>query len=207
MVPTASPLRRTGSLRSRMLRTRTTRTAAALLVVTTLGGAIPGSAAAPAATVNSAATGGAPATNVTAPGDLVSVYNFGPLQQGVIDAATAAATDAGGVGVLGRGFGIGMIEVTRGAAVVHQAPGPLGSWFFPMSVSALPIDSIGVAMGRDVSAIISQNQVVMGATSAALVGAQAGDILHLEAADGSVAQFLVGRVAPDEEVGGTEIVM
>ncbi|HEY4608478.1 MAG TPA: hypothetical protein VIH06_04720, partial [Ilumatobacteraceae bacterium] len=90
--------------------------------MTTLWGAIPGSAAAPAATVNSAATGGAPATNVTAPGDLVSVANFGPLQQGVIDAATAAATEAGGVGVLGRGFGIGMIEVTRGAAVVHQAP-------------------------------------------------------------------------------------
>src|SRR4029078_12037995 len=63
------------------------------------------------------------------------------------------------------------------------------------------------AMGRDVSAIISQNQVVMGATSAALIGAQAGDVLHLNAGDGSIAQFLVGRVAPDDEVGGTEIVM
>jgi len=125
----------------------------------------------------------------------------------VIDAATAAATQAGGVGVLGRGFGIGLIEVTRGAAVVHQAPAPVGSWFFPMSVTALPIDSIGVVMGRDVSAIISQNQVVMGATSAALVGAQVGDVLHLEAGDGSVAPFLVGLVAPDDKVGGTEIVM
>jgi hypothetical protein len=190
-----------------MLLTRTTRTAAALLVATTLWGAIPGEAAGPAAAVSAAASGGAPAQNVTAAGDLVSVYNFGPLQQGVIDAATAAAGEAGGVGVLGRGFGIGLIQVTRGAAVVHQAPGPLGSWYFPMSVTALPIDSIGVAMGRDVSAIISQNQVVMGATSAALIGAQAGDILHLLAGDGSIAQFLVGRVAPDEEVGGTEIVM
>jgi len=91
--------------------------------------------------------------------------------------------------------------------VVHQAPAPLGSWYFPMSVTALPMDSIGVVMGRDVSSIISQNQVVMGATSAALVGAQAGDVLHLQSADGSIAQFVVGRVAPDDEVGGTEIVM
>ena len=134
-----------------MLFTRTTRTAAALLVATTLWGAIPGEAAGPAAAVSTAASGGAPALNVTATGDLVSVYNFGPLQQGVIDAATAAAGEAGGVGVLGRGFGIGLVQVTRGAAVVHQAPGPLGSWYFPMSVTALPIDSIGVAMGRDVS--------------------------------------------------------
>jgi D-alanyl-D-alanine carboxypeptidase-like protein len=157
--------------------------------------------------VNSAATGGAPAQNVTAAGDLVSVYNFGPLQQGVIDAASAAATEAGGVGVLARGFGIGLVQVTRGGAVVHQAPAPLGSWYFPMSVSAFPIDSIGVALGRDVSSFISQNQVVMGATSAALIGAQAGDVLHLLSGDGSIAQFLVGRVAPDDEVGGTEIVM
>jgi len=190
-----------------MPRTRTTRTAVLLIVASTLWGAIPGSAAGPAAAVSTAATGGAPAQNVTPPGDLVSVYNFGPLQQGVISAATAAATDAGGVGVLGRGFGIGLIQVTRAGAVVHQAPAPLGSWTFPMSVTALPIDSIGVVMGRDVSSIISQNQVVMGATSAALVGAQTGDVLHLLSGDGSIAQFLVGRVAPDEEVGGTEIVM
>ncbi len=88
-----------------------------------------------------------------------------------------------------------------------QAPGPSGYWYFPMSVTALPIESIGDAMGRDVSSVVGSNMVVMGQTSATLVGAQAGDILDLVAADGSIAQFLVGRVAPDAEVGGTEIVM
>ncbi|MGZ4792841.1 MAG: M15 family metallopeptidase [Ilumatobacteraceae bacterium] len=151
--------------------------------------------------------GGAPAVNVTAPGELVSIYNFGPLQPAVADAAISAAAEAGGWGVLGRGFGIGLVRVTRGGVPIHAAPGPAGYWYFPMSVTALPIESIGVAMGRDVSSIIGSNMVVMGQTSATLVGAQAGDILDLVAADGSIVQFIVGRVAPDAEVGGTEIVM
>jgi hypothetical protein len=157
--------------------------------------------------ITGGATAAAPARNITVPGDLVSVYNFGPLQPAVSNAAVSAAVAAGAWAVVGRGFGIGLVMVTRGGVPVHAAPGPLGSWYFPMSVTALPIDSIGVAMGRDVSAIVSQNQVVMGSTSAGLVGAQAGDVLHLLSGDGSIAQFLVGRVAPDDEVGGTEIVM
>jgi hypothetical protein len=190
-----------------MIRTRLTRIAALLVVASATWSAIPGSAAGPAPAVSDAATGGAPARNITVPGDLVSVYNFGPLQPAVIDSAIGAAVDAGGWGVVGRGFGIGLVRVTRGSTVVHSAPGPYGSWYFPTSVTALPLDSIGAAMGRGVSTIISAGQVVMGETSASLSGAQAGDVLDLVAADGSIAQFVVGRVAPDAEVGGTEIVM
>ena len=106
-----------------------------------------------------------------------------------------------------RGFGIGLVQVTRGGVPIHQAPLPLGSWYFPTSITAIPLDAIGAAMGRGVSSIISAGQVVMGATSASLSGAQAGDVVDLVAANGSIVQFLVGRVAPDDEVGGTEIVM
>jgi hypothetical protein len=141
------------------------------------------------------------------PGDVVSVYNFGPLQPAVVDAAIHAAVDAGAWGVVGRGFGIGLVQVMRGGIAVHQAPGPRGSWYFPTSVTALPLESIGAVFGREVSKFIAANQVVVGATSASINGAQAGDILELVAADGSIAQFQVGRVAPDAEVGGTEIVM
>ena len=190
-----------------MKRTLLTRTVAMLIVASGAWAAIPGEAAGPAAVVSEAATGGAPAQNLSVPGDLVSVYNFGPLQPGLVDAAIGAAVAAGGWGVVGRGFGIGLVQVTRGGAVVHQAPGPLGSWYFPTSVTALPLDSIGAVMGREVSKFISAGTVVMGATSASLSGAQAGDILELASADGSIAQFIVGRVAPDSEVGGTEIVM
>ncbi|MGZ4805537.1 MAG: M15 family metallopeptidase [Ilumatobacteraceae bacterium] len=184
-----------------------TLTVAVLVVASAMWAAIPGSAASPATFIDGPVVGGAPAVNVTAPGDLVSIYNFGPLQPAIADAAISAAAEAGGWGVLGRGFGIGLVRVTRGGVPIHAAPGPAGYWYFPMSVTALPIESIGVAMGRDVSSIIGSNMVVMGQTSATLVGAQAGDILDLVAADGSIVQFIVGRVAPDAEVGGTEIVM
>jgi hypothetical protein len=190
-----------------MVRHRLTRAVAVLVVASAMWAAIPGSAASPAIVVTDPAVGGAPAANVTPQGDLVSVYNFGQLQQAVADAAISAAAEAGGWGVVGRGFGVGLLRVTRGGVAVHEAPGPSGYWTFPMSVTALPLDSIGVAMGRDVSSIVASNMVVMGQTSATLMGAQAGDILDLVAADGSIAQFLVGRVAPDAEIGGTEIVM
>jgi hypothetical protein len=184
-----------------------TRTVAALVVVSAMWAAMPSSAASPTIAVNGPAVGGAPAVNVTAPGDLVSIYNFGVLQPAMADAAISAAAEAGGWGVVGRGFGIGLVRVTRGGVAVHEAPAPAGYWTFPMSVTALPIESIGVAMGRDVSSIVASNMIVIGQTSATLLGAQAGDILDLVAADGSIAQFLVGRVAPDAEVGGAEIVM
>ena len=190
-----------------MIRTRLTRTAALLVIASGAWAAIPGEAAGPAAVIAEPATGGAPAQNLSVPGDLVSIYNFGPLQPGIVDAAISSAVDAGGWGVVGRGFGIGLVQVTRGGVVVHQAPGPLGSWYFPTSVTALPLDSIGASLGREVSKFISADTVVMGATSASLSGAQAGDILDFASADGSIVQFIVGRVAPDAEVGGTEIVM
>lgn len=196
-----------GRLTTRMLRTRLTRTAALLVASTAVLAAIPSSAEGPAAAIADAAGGGAPAVNVTALGDLVSVYNFGPLQPAVANSAISAAASAGGVGVLGRGFGIGLVQVTRGGVAVHQAPAPLGSWYFPTSVTALPLDSIGAVMGRNVSKYISIGQVVMGSTSASLSGAQAGDVLDLASGDGSIVHLTVGRVAPDEEVGGTEIVM
>jgi hypothetical protein len=190
-----------------MIRRRLTRAAALLVVASALWAANPGSAAGPSAVVNEPATGGAPARNITQPGDLVSIYNFGPLQPAVVDAAISAAVAAGGWGVVARGFGIGLVQVTRGGVPIHQAPLPLGSWYFPTSITAIPLDSIAAAMGRGVSNVISTNQVVMGATSASLSGAQAGDLVDLVAANGSIVEFQIGRVAPDEEVGGTEIVM
>ena len=72
------------------------------------------------------------------------------------------------VGVVGRGFGIGLVEVTRGRR--GRAPGTRSARFV-----VLPDVGHGVAArldrcgdGREVSTIISQNQVVMGATSASV---------------------------------------
>jgi hypothetical protein len=168
--------------------------------------AIPGEAAAPLV-VEGPATGGAPAVNLSIPGDLVSLYNFGPLRNDVIDAARAAAVDAGGWGVLVRGFGIGLVRVSRNGVVVHEAPGPYGFWSFPMAVTALPVESIGAILGRNVSRYVASGTVVVSETSAGITGAQAGDVMDLIGGDGSIVQAVIGRVAPDAEVGGAEIVM
>ncbi|MEO7371219.1 MAG: hypothetical protein ABIZ69_10160, partial [Ilumatobacteraceae bacterium] len=148
-----------------MIRSRLIRTSALIVVASAMWAAIPGSAATPADQIGSAATGGAPAVNVSKLGDLVSIYNFGPLQPAVV----------------GRGFGIGLVQVTRGGVPIHQAPAPVGSWYFPTSITALPLDSIGAVLGRNVSKYIAAGQVVMGATSASLSGAQAGDAVDLVA--------------------------
>jgi len=189
------------------MRAPLTRTFALVIVASVLVTAIPGDAAGPASQVNTPATGGAPARNLSVPGDLVSVFNFGPLSPAVQDAAILSAVDAGGWGVAARGFGIGMVRVLRGGVPVHSAPGPLGFWYFPMAVTALPMDSMGAILGRDISGVVATGQVVMGQTSATLSGAQAGDVLDLVAADGGVREFVVGMVAPDARVGGTEILM
>ena len=129
-MPTATPFALAGRLLSGMIRRRLTRTAALLVVASALWAANPGSAEGPAATIDEAATGGAPARNISVPGDVVSVYNFGPLQPAVVDAAIRAAVDAGAWGVVGRGLGIGLVQVLRGglSSTENADPKPRRPW-------------------------------------------------------------------------------
>ena len=178
----------------------------ALLVTMVLGQVLVGDAADIAQLDGSAA---ATATAVAVPGvpmlDAVSIAQTGPLTDAVRNAALAAASAVGAPAVVGRGFSAGLTRVRRGATVVQQSSGP--GWAFPMGVTALPIDAIGAVMGRRVAAHISAGHVVMGQTSASVRGALAGDTIDLVAANGSIRTFTIGRVAPDDEVGGTEILI
>src|SRR6185295_14079183 len=106
---------------AQMLRPPLSRTVAVLVVASALWAATPGSAAGPETAISGGATAAAPARNVTVPGDLVSVYNFGPLQPAVSNAALSAAVESGAWAVVGRGFGIGLVMVTRGGVPVHSA--------------------------------------------------------------------------------------
>jgi hypothetical protein len=146
-----------------------------------------------------------PAVSVASTVAAVSVYQTGQITAPVRDAALAAAADVGAPAVVGRGFSVGLTRVRRGAAVIQQAEG--AGWAFPMAVTALPLDAIGAVMGRSVSGPISEGQVVMGQTSAAIRGAQAGDVIDVVAANGTITSFAIGAIAPDAQVGGTEIVM
>lgn len=137
--------------------------------------------------------------------DLVSVYQTSELSSSVRKAALAAATASRAPAVVGRGFSIGLIRLRRGGTVVQQASRT--GWAFPMGITALPVDAIRGVMGRAVAGVISGGQVVMGQTTAALRGALAGDIVDLRTVSGGTVSFTIGLVAPDDLVGGTEILM
>lgn len=100
-----------------------------------------------------------------------------------------------------------MTAVRRGAAYVQLASGSSGRWQYPMGVTALPVEALQVVMSTRVAAVVAAGAVVMGATTAGLRGAQAGDVVDLVTAGGSTLSFTIGLVAPDDEVGGTELVM
>jgi D-alanyl-D-alanine carboxypeptidase len=155
-------------------------------------------------TVDAPATGDAPARPVERFGDVASVFEVGPLQPDLEVAAISAAGDAGAAATTGRGASIGMLRVTRAGGVVQQAP---EGFRIPMTVTALPPAAIANVMGRDVSGVLGAGTVVMGALTASLRGAQAGDDIDLVAADGSVVTMTIARVAPDAQIGGTELVM
>lgn len=195
------------------------RRAAGLLAVGLLVGAVPGAADEPLVDIPAPAVVTEPAVALAPlPVDLVSIFQTGEMTSAVRDAALSAARAAGAPATVGRGFTIGLKRVRRGTAIVQEASSPVcrftaspglpkSCWVFPMSVTALPVDVIGATMGRAVSGPISAGQVVMGETSAALRGAQAGDTVDLVGLTGTMVTFTIGRVAPDSEVGGAEIVM
>lgn len=187
--------------------------AAALLATVALAAiatvpAIEGGAASPVddADVGAAASATASFTG-PAPLDLVSVYQSSVLSAAVEDAALAAATEAGAAAVAGRGISAGLTRVRRGDTVIQQAAGGTGVWAFPTGITVLPIEAIGAVMGRSIAAVVAQGAIVMSETTASLRHAQAGDVVDIIAQDGAVRSFVVGLVAPDAVVGGTEVVM
>ena len=97
-----------------------------------------------------------------------------------------------------------MDGVHRGAAIVQQAQ---AGFHFPMSTTVLPMNAVGPLMGRAIAGPLALGQVVMGATTAALRGAVAGDTVDLVGADGQIFTWPIGLVADDNMIGGTELLI
>ena len=157
--------------------------------------------------VNGAASGGRVATRIAQPAEVVSVSAYTVLSPAIIDRVEQMGLALDRPVAEARGFSARLAAVWRGATPVQVAAGGSGVWQFPMSTTALPVEAAGAIMGYDVSATLAQGLVVMSTTSAGLRGAQVGDAIDLLAADNSVQRFTIGLIAPDAEVGGTEIVM
>jgi hypothetical protein len=155
--------------------------------------------------VNGPARGTQPARPVSAKAtDVVAVYNSGPLRSTVVDAAIAAAR-AGGAGVaFGRAASVGMVGLWRGPNAVQLPP---QGFAYPMGTTVLPLDLVARSMGRDVSANLTPTTAVMGALTAGLRGAQAGDVMQLVSGSGAVVPITIAAVVDDAVIGGTEVLV
>jgi hypothetical protein len=179
------------------------RNSLALAAAVVLSTVLVADAAAP--TIDTGAVATAAATSVPRIIDAVSVSVTGEITPTVRDKALAAARSAGAPAVVGSGFSAGLIRVRRGTAVVQQSRG--SGWAFPMAITALPTEAIGAVMGRAVSGPIASGMIVMGQSSAALRGAQQGDVVDMRSANGITRSFMIGAVIPDSQIGGTELVV
>ncbi|MCU1392423.1 MAG: hypothetical protein JWM34_851 [Ilumatobacteraceae bacterium] len=179
---------------------------AALIGASTLAVSLGGAAAdGPIDTIASGAAATVLATAVPATTDVVNIYNKAQaLDPDVAARAISAVQAVHGAFAVGRGSSVGMAGVRRNGDPVQIPP---GGFVYPMSISALPLNAVGPLMGKDVAGVLSTGAVVMGKTTADLRGAQAGDTVDLLAADGTPVRFTIGMVAPDDVVGGTEILM
>jgi hypothetical protein len=75
-----------------------------------------------------------------------------------------------------------------------------------MVYTSMPRGSIGRIMGADVAPVLGPDRVVMNELTAGLTGAAVGDVLVMQAADGSAVPLTIGGIRPYEQVGGAELV-
>jgi hypothetical protein len=175
------------------------------LALAALAGAlVAGVALALPSAVDGPGDGARPASRVAATGDVASIYNVGPLQADLERLAIESARAAGAAATPARSASIGALQITRAGAVVDAPPSGLR---IPFTVTSMPPAALLGMMGRDVSGVLRDDTLVMGATTAGLRGAQAGDRVDLVAADGSVRTMTIAGVLPDDRIGGTELLM
>ena len=180
------------------------RIAAAVACAVAVAAAVHTLAATPNPPINGPGIATQRAVPVGGEGDVISVSQTSFVTAGLTTRVDAAAAAAGASVTEGRGASLGMLAVWRGNTPVQQAA---AGFQIPMSTTVLPVGLVGELMGRSVADVLGNGSIVMGATSAGLRGAQAGDTLVLVAADGTTRSFAIGLVADDATVGGTEIVM
>jgi hypothetical protein len=136
--------------------------------------------------------------------DVVSVYTARQLDPAVADRAITASQAAGGAGMMLNGGVLGLLAVRRGGQPVQLPP---AGYRWPLSTVVMPPEVSGRIVNRDVARITAGGQVVMTQTTASLHGVQAGDVLTLLGWDGLGHDVGVGLVAPDDVVGGPELMV
>jgi hypothetical protein len=136
-------------------------------------------------------------------GDLAVVFDIGEVDAEVVRSAARAATSAGGTATVSRSGALGMRAIVRGGSTVHAAP---DGYLIPTTYVALPAASLGRIVGPDVPPLLGPDRVVMNDLTARLTGAQVGDTIVMQAANGQPVSLLVAGIRPYAQLGGSELV-
>ena len=173
---------------------------AAVFVVAAFG------AAAVALQLDRAATAGRPALRIDPGlGDVATVFDVQEIDPEVVEATFRVAEQVGAAAAPSRTASVGLQRVIRGDAVVHAPP---DGWLIPIVLLAMPRAAIAGIVGDDIPRLVDANWVMINELTAQMMGgAQAGDVLHLRAVDGSTQPFWIAGVLSYERIGGTELLM
>ncbi len=136
--------------------------------------------------------------------DVVTVYDSGALDASTRDRAFAAARQAGARAVVRDSASLSLRRVTRGGAVVQEAPSTMS---YPMGTTVLDRETVAALMGPPVASAMSATEIVMGSGTAALRGARAGDVVTLRSFSGADVEFTIGSVVDDAVTGRTELLL
>jgi len=147
-----------------------------------------------AAVLAAALVGFAPAVEV------VTVQGSGALPPAVLSAVAEGAAVVGADAVVVDTGTLRLLSVTRGGVDVQRPPAGFG---YPMAVAAQP----SRLADRSLRAVLRAGEAVVSERSAALRGAEVGDVLTLEGWNGEIREIPVGALAPDAELGWAEIVL
>jgi hypothetical protein len=123
--------------------------------------------------------------------DVVSIYEPDGLTADVQQWATSAAARAGAASTVFHGGNIDLLGVRRGTTVVQSVP---DGWRVPMSSTAVDPAGATPLVGATVAAALARGEVAMGAASARLRGARAGDDVHVLGWDGRIHTLRVGAL-------------
>jgi hypothetical protein len=187
-----------------MLRVRT-RTVGGLIVAAVLAVGASVVAMAVQSSVDEPAVSSAPAERVSGLAtDAVNIFNVGDLRPDVMAAAIRVARSSGASVAFGRSASVPLVGVYRSGTAIQLPP---AGFAYPMGTTVLPADAVAATMGRDVSALLAPDALVMGQTAASLRGAQAGDVVQLVAGPGWQMAFRIAAVLPDARIGGTEMLV
>ena len=104
----------------------------------------------------------------------------------------------------GRAVTLGLVRVVRGEKVVQRFP---PGYRVPMSTTVQADEVVRNLISVEAADALLAGGIVMGKSSAQIRGARVGDVAYLLDIDDKPHPFVIGAIAPDDEIGESDLLM